>query len=79
MLQLQLNLSPASSSIVGSIIPAAALCPRCRGGFLSVGSSKGPHAAELRCAGCDRFAGWMPAAVHSRFVTGLSTYPAGRL
>jgi hypothetical protein len=72
-LQLQLNLSPASSSIVGTVIPAGDPCPRCRGGFLTVGSSKGPHSAELRCAGCAMFRGWMPAALYQRFVTGLST------
>jgi hypothetical protein len=71
-LQLHLNLSPASSNI-GSVIPAREPCPRCRGGFVTVGSSKGPHSAELRCAGCAMFRGWMPAAVLHQFVTGLST------
>lgn len=73
-LQLQLNLSPTSSNI----IPASAPCPRCRGGFLTIGSSKGPHFASKRCAGCDLFLGWMPGAEYQRFATGLSTSGALR-
>jgi hypothetical protein len=77
-LQLQLNLTRDSSAIVGSIIPARAPCPRCRGGFVAVGSSKGPHSAELRCAGCGRFCGWMPAAQYFEFASALSTAGALR-
>ena len=52
-------------------------CPRCGGLSLVVGSSRGPHSAELRCGGCDRFAGWMPAERDRRFTTGLSSYLPG--
>ena len=68
-LQLQLNLTSSSTA---TVIPADK-CPRCGSRWLTVGSSKGPHSAELRCAGCDRFAGWMPASSHRQFCTGLST------
>jgi hypothetical protein len=73
-LQLQFDLTTRSTSpIVGSVIPASEPCPRCRGGFLTVGSSCGPHYARLNCTGCDLFLGWMPGARYREFVTGLST------
>jgi hypothetical protein len=49
-----------------------------------LGSSRGPHAAEMRCADCGAFVGW---ASHARvaeirapsFATGLSTRAPGDL
>lgn len=32
----------------------------CCGNTATIGGGKGPHAAELRCAGCGRHRGWLP-------------------
>jgi hypothetical protein len=58
----QLDLFPSSTpTIVGSIIPADQPCPRCGAVEVIVGSTKGPHLAAMRCAGCRRHLEWLPS------------------
>ena len=57
--QLCFDFTVNSTSIVGSVIPAAYPCPRCSGTRLIVGSSRGPHHDSLTCANCKRHLGWL--------------------
>jgi hypothetical protein len=59
----------ASTSIFGLVIIAdRAPCPACGSAELLTGSSKGPHAASLRCNRCDRHRGYVSAAL-AKFLT----------
>jgi hypothetical protein len=35
----------------------------CGGTFVVIGEAAGPHAASLRCAGCDQHRGWLPGTI----------------
>ena len=38
-------------------------CVTCGGTVVVIGEGAGPHAASLRCAGCDRHRGWLPRTI----------------
>jgi hypothetical protein len=41
------------------------VCPMCGDLHAVLGSSRGPHAASIRCAECDRHRGWVSATTAS--------------
>jgi hypothetical protein len=53
--------TPPSTSIVNLLVALPRPCPSCGSHTAITGSSAGPHAARLDCAGCGRHAGWMSA------------------
>jgi hypothetical protein len=54
----------SSTSIVGLvIITDRAACPACGSNELLTGSSRGPHACDVRCNRCDRRRGWLSAGL----------------
>jgi len=56
----QLSLFPSTTpTIVGQVIATDRPCPRCGCVEATIGSSKGPNHAELRCAECERHVGWL--------------------
>ena len=38
-------------------------CVTCGETVVVIGEGAGPHAASLRCAGCDRHRGWLPRTI----------------
>jgi len=38
-------------------------CVTCGETIVVIGEGAGPHAASLRCAGCDRHRGWLPGTI----------------
>ena len=60
----QLELFAAADPLAGLTVHIGRSCP-CGGDTYHVGLPRGPHRAELRCARCDRFGGWLPHAAAS--------------
>ena len=69
VLSLQKDARPVTDAI-----PLAGLCVRlertidtpcvtCGETVVVIGEGVGPHAASLRCAGCDRHRGWLPRTI----------------
>jgi hypothetical protein len=50
---------PADVSLNGLLLRFPDRCPRCDDDTAVIHDGVGPHAALLRCAGCDRFRGWL--------------------
>jgi hypothetical protein len=49
----------SSTTIIGLMVELPRSC-RCGSCISTIGSSKGPHYAELSCAACDGHTGWLP-------------------
>jgi hypothetical protein len=50
----------------------------CCTSFAVVHASKGPHAAELRCAGCGSHRGWLPKEAANWLLVVLAHFPAAK-
>jgi hypothetical protein len=78
--QLELFVSTAPAL---PIVAAPRPCPRCGNINLTLSSSRGPHAGELRCDVCDVHVMWashtLVAEIHnsSTFVSGVSSFAPG--
>ena len=63
-MQLDLFITAPSSApaLIGLTVKLERPGDHCCDDRVVIGSSKGPHAASLHCAGCGRHRGWLPAA-----------------
>jgi hypothetical protein len=50
----------------------------CCRNFAIIHVGKGPHAAELRCAGCGRHRGWLPKEAARWLITVLANFPEAK-
>jgi hypothetical protein len=53
-----MKLAPANP-LAGVAVHLGCHC-RCGSGTCHIGQGREPHRAELRCAHCDRYGGWLP-------------------